>query len=422
LIGLGDSVAIVGYKDSTLFTLIENDNVLIKKYIVPEMDDFFVSISEQSYLSALGQTIIDDFSGQEIYVLASYIDVLHRAMHVFNGDVRVRLLTGILHPEAWSIWEPGIGFNSARAFKPKKINRLWHYQRQLLLRLDRNNAIWYLNDTHRKYNEYYFETELTFNGSVAIPVEPSSCAANISYSTPTSEIRVLWLGRFDFFKNPCILRFIDELESLLIERADLEITFDLIGYGVGCYEREIKSYAGIKKERLKINFLGKKKVSDICKVVESGGYHFGLAMGTSTYHLAMMGLPVVVIEACANDYQKFMRGMWLDDASEEYDDGSALYLALAGKHVTKRRIIKDLLSDIFIDGFLQNKSKHCRDYVEKYHSVDILMPKIRNLLLSSTYCEKFVYTFNKNMPDEFYHRFGKARNISVAIFGIGSGA
>ncbi|MBW3693222.1 hypothetical protein [Aeromonas dhakensis] len=422
LVSNGDRVAIVSYEDSLILEVLSQKEIKVKKYIMPTNDDFFTSLRDQEDLLYLGRCILDGFEGEEVYILSSYFNVLHKAMYVFNGDKRAHILTGILHPEAWSIWEPDVGFNSLRAFKPKVINRLWHFQRNLLLKLDHANALWYINDTHRKYNEDYFDISLKNYGCITIPVEPYPCVVGGLNYVSESEIRVIWLGRFDFFKNPCIFKFMDELETLLVLKPDLNISFDLIGYGDGHYEHEVRSYASTKNSRLNIRFLGRKKIDDIYKIVTCGGYHSGLAMGTSAYHLAMMGLPVMVIEACIHGYHNFMRAMWLDDGSEEYDDGSGLYRALAGEDVEQRRPVIDVLSDIFVDGFLEKKSKSCRDYVEKHHGIDILMPKIRGLLLNSTYHEKYTYTFERNMPDEFYYRFGENKKLSVAIFGVGSGA
>ncbi|WP_139459738.1 glycosyltransferase [Aeromonas veronii] len=422
LVENGDDIAVVGAEESILFELLDEKGIEIKRYVGPELNGFFVSPEEELALSSFGRKIINDFNGQELYVLASYFDVLHRAMHIFNGDKRVHILTGILHPEAWSIWEPGIGFNASRAFKPKQINETWHYQRQLLLKLDRAHAIWYPNDIYRKYNSEYFSVPLNHHSSATVPVEPVTQKIRYNISAPEEFMKVIWLGRFDFFKNESILSFIDSLNVVLNNKPQLHILFDLIGYGYALYEDEVESYKKLAHERLEIRILGKRNESDIYSLIESEKYHFGVAMGSSAYHLAMIGLPVIAIDSCVKGYRRLVKGVWLDEASDEFDEGSSLYLSLIGEPSPQRNNIHVMLEDVFQYGFLENKSRSCCNYVEQFHDIDVILPKIRGFLLESSFSEKFTYRFKRNLPDEFYYRFGIKRNIRIAIFGTGSGA
>ncbi|MEW7864197.1 hypothetical protein [Aeromonas diversa] len=422
LVGLGDSVAVVGHQDSVIFGLLDAKSIKVRTYIIPEMDDFFVSPREQSSLATLGQQIIDDFLGENIYVLASYFEVLHKAMHVFNGDKRVHISTGMLHPEAWSLWEPGAGLNASRAFKPKKIDRLWYYKRDLLSKLDHDKAIWYPNDIFRKYNEDYFSLCLNHRALATVPVEPVTYSINYQITTPENILRVLWLGRFDFFKNESIFKFIDSLLDLLDKNKNLTICFDLIGYGAEIYERELKSYAKQVGDRLNIRFLGKMSETEIYGFVGVEKYHFAVAMGSSAYHLAMMGLPVLAIDSSAKGLRRLVKGVWLDEATDEFDEGSSLYLMMIGEEPPQRRDILDILFEVFDDGFLQRKSISCSEYVNRYHNIDLLLPKIRGYMLQSEFSDKATYKFERNLPDEFYHRFGDSSPLDIAIFGTGSGA
>ncbi|ATL98052.1 TPA: glycosyltransferase [Aeromonas bestiarum] len=422
LVDIGDNVAVVGRKGSFIFELLDRKGVEIKKYIIPEMDDFFVSLREQSYLAAVGQQIIDDFFGEEIYVLASYFDVLHKAMHIFNGDKRVHILTGILHPEAWSLWEPDVGFNAARSFKSKRIDRLWHYKRDLLSKLDGAKAIWYPNDIFRKYNEHYFSLCLHHRALATVPVEPVVHNINYQITAPENVLRVLWLGRFDFFKNESIFKFIEGLNELLEINKNITIYFDLIGYGVEPYENEVKSYCEQVRDRLRIRFIGKMNEVEIYSRVNSEKYHFAVAMGSSAYHLAMMGLPVLAIDSSVKGLRRLVKGVWLDEATDEFDEGSSLYLMMIGEEPLQRRDIIDILMESFDDGFLQKKSVSCSEYVKRYHSIDVLLPKIRNFILQSEFTDKITYRFERNLPDDFYYHFGDYDALDIAIFGTGTGA
>ena len=422
LVDNGDVVGVVGNEGVALFELLDRKGIKVKKYIIPEMDGFFISPSNEVFLNSFGRQILDDFIDQDIYVLASYFDVLHKAMHVFDGNKRVRILTGLLHPEAWTIWESESGFNSSRAFKPKVINKLWHYQRQLLFRLDRAHAIWYPNDIYRKYNEDYFSVSLTHQALATVPVESATKKIGYNILAPERFMRILWLGRFDFFKNESILSFIEHLNVLLKDRTGMHIRFDLIGYGDDIYEREVKSYENLIHERLEIRFLGERNESDIYSQIECEKYHFGVAMGSSAYHLAMIGLPVLAIDSCVKGYRRLVKGIWLDEASDEFDEGSSLYLSLIGENTSPRKDINIMLSSVFECGFLQKKADDCCDYVKVHHNVDIILPKIRGFLFKSTFSEKFIYHFEQNLPDEFYYRLGTKKNITVAIFGTGAGA
>jgi hypothetical protein len=422
LVDNGDDVAVVGSEKSIIFELLDNKCVEIKKYICPRVSDFFVSPEEELTLAGLGNKILDDYNGQELYVLASYFDVLHKAMHIFNGNRKVYIMSGILHPEAWSIWEPETGFNAVRAFKPKKIDRLWHYKRELLSRLDSSKAIWYPNDIFRKYNENYFSVRLHHRVLATVPVEPVAHEINYQLTTPASLLKVLWLGRFDFFKNESILKFIEDLNRLLEINKNMTICFDLIGYGDDIYENELKLYVEQVNDRLKIRFLGKMSEVEIYDVIDNEKYHFAVAMGSSAYHLAMIGLPVLAIDSSVKGLRRLVKGVWLDEATDEFDEGSSLYLMMIGEEPLQRRDIIELLSEVFSDGFLKKKSVSCSEYVKRYHSIDVLLPKIRSHMLQSEFSEKITYEFERNLPDEFYYRFGGLDSVDIAIFGTGSGA
>ncbi|MEB8287270.1 hypothetical protein OKT24_16065 [Aeromonas veronii] len=422
LVELGDSVAVIGYEDSVIFKLLSAKGVYVTKYIIPEIDGIFVSIRNQSCLSEIGQEIINDFSGEDIYVLASFFDVLQIAMYVFNGDKRVHILTGMLHPEAWSLWEPEIGLNASRSFKPKRIDRLWHYKRELLSKLDHGKAIWYPNDIFRKYNENYFSLCLHHQALATVPVEPAAHEINYQVTTPASLLKVLWLGRFDFFKNESILKFIDDLSRLLEINKGMTICFDLIGYGTDIYENELKLYGEQVNDRLKIRFLGKRSEVEIYDIIDNEKYHFAVAMGSSAYHLAMIGLPVLAIDSSVKGLRRLVKGVWLDEATDEFDEGSSLYLMMIGEEPLQRRDIIELLSEVFADGFLKKKSVSCSEYVKRYHNIDVLLPKIRSYMLQSEFSEKITYEFERNLPDEFYYRLGGLDSVDIAIFGTGSGA
>lgn len=292
----------------------------------------------------------------------------------------------------------------------------------MLCKLDSGHAIWYPNDIYRKYNADYFSVPLLNQSSATVPIEFTLRRISYEIPTPKKTLKVVWLGRFDFFKNESILCFIENLNLLLEEEGEVNICFDLIGYGVDVYEKEVETYISLAHERLAIRILGWMNETEIHTKVEYEQYDFGVAMGSSAYHLAMIGLPVIALDSCVKGYRRLVKAIWLDEASDEFDEGSSLYLTLIGEVMHPRQCIKTLLLDVFRPGFLSDKAKRCSDYVDKWHNIDVILPKIRGFLLGSDFSEKFTYKFMRNLVDEFYHCVGDKKNISVAIFGAGSGA
>lgn len=171
---------------------------------------------------------------------APYFSNLQVTMMIFESFQHARLFTSFLHPEAWPralfSWPSVYG----KSIRPLRKNSLYYYQKELLKKLDTGSASWFMSDLVKKYHEYYYDVELPNSRVIPLPFDiPEIDSVVLNRSRKNSDIlKVVWLGRFEYFKNPSIKKAYEALQQLIEKHKDLKVEFDLIGYGSEKYEKE----------------------------------------------------------------------------------------------------------------------------------------------------------------------------------------
>ncbi|MDZ7869443.1 MAG: hypothetical protein U5L02_09655 [Rheinheimera sp.] len=411
-------VVLLTVPGGTVKSLLEDNDVDVEVFYIPDAWTFNVSPRSRDMLYELGREIRGVLNGK-VFVLCCYIENLHKAMYMFDGQSDVSLLSGILHPEAWSLWHPDSGFDASNSFGPRQVDELWHYKRRLLKELDSHKALWYPNDIYRRYNEYYFDIDMKHQASATVPVELPEAKFKYQPMIFLNVLRIVWLGRFDFFKNASIRAFIEGIREV-IKDSSICVQIDLIGYGEAKYEHELRELS-VPKE-IDLNFIGKLSEADIQILLCKNQYHFGFGMGSSAYHLAAIGLPVLAIDSAVKGYEKWVKACWLCDASDEFDEGSSLYLNLIGEASGNRQQLAEIIQNIISDADSLNYiGRKCQDYVRKYHDVDTIMGKISGFMMNSTFNKKLVYEPSNVIADSFFYLVNpRLSDVTIAVFGTGA--
>lgn len=402
----------------TVESLLRVNDIEVDVFYIPDAWTFNVSPRSRDALCELGRGVRRILNGK-VFVLCCYIENLHKAMYMFDGLSDVYLLSGVLHPEAWSLWHPDSGFDANRSFGPRKVDELWHYKRHLLKELDNHRALWYPNDIYRRYNEHYFDIKLNHRASATVPVELPNAEFKYQPELGSNVLKIVWLGRFDFFKNASIRAFIVGL-SEVVDDSVTSVLIDLIGYGETKYEHELRELSGFRG--IKINFVGKKSEADIQALLCQNQYHVGFGMGSSAYHLAAYGLPVLAIDSAVKGYENWVKACWLCDANDEFDEGSSLYLDLIGEYSGSRQELVEILRKIISDrDSLHDVGERCRNYVRSHHDVDVIMKRISGFMIGSTFNKKIVYEPSNVIPESFFYLVNNvSSDVTIAVFGTGA--
>ena len=386
---------------------------------VPEATEYNVDSLHRANLESLGKHILSLYSN-DIFVLCSYLINLQLTNYIFNSSTRVKILSGVLHPEAWSTWHPDTGYDGNRAFKPRVIDDYWFFQRDLLKALDTTTSLWYPNDIFRRYNEYYFDMELHCKFLATVPVNLPQDVFSYRCNSESNRLKLLWMGRYDFFKNESIKKIVESLNILAGDEIDIE--FHLIGYGDFTYSSEISSLQ--QNTTFRMIQHGKKNEQEILQLIRDNSFDAYIAMGSSAYFFAALGLPVIAIDSAVRGYGRFIKGCWLADAADEFDEGSSLYLDLIGQKTAFRADLVEMFRQIMADRTqLEVHAKRCLDYVRKFHSPAVILPKIQAYMRKAEFHQRVVYEPADLLPQSFHYLIEpQQESVKIAVFGTGAGA
>lgn len=398
----GQKVTMIMHKNDFVFSQLDSgEREMIETWELPEMGKSvkYLNTKELSFLESLGGKISNN-GKDNFYVYAPYFNNLELAIALFRKQTNVRLFTSFLHPEAWP---RDLFFSSIarRAIRPKKKCPLWEYQRQLLQTLDEKRASWFMSESVKAYHEFYYEVKL--QNSYVIPLPFDVDAHNVSWQ-PLGEqnrFKVIWLGRFDYFKNPSIKTAFEALQSLAEKNRDIKFELSLIGYGNDSFEKDIRE--SLKSDLVKIEFFGRIPVSEIDELLVQ--HHVGIGMGTSVLHMGVLGMPTINIEAGDDNNIGKIKGSWLFDLAIGLCSG--VYLDMAGgKSSFKRESVSSLLNQAFNQRQdLQKIGQKCRKYVCDYYDERIVMPRVLDAWQGSNFSTGMFSVYRAPLPIRAIRRF-----------------
>jgi len=340
------------------------------------------SLKEKKEIQELVKTYLS-LNDTILLAYAPYFNNLQITMMIFESFQHARLFTSFLHPESWPraifSWPSVYG----KSIRPLRKNSLYYYQRELLKKLDTGSANWFMNDVTKKYHEFYYDVELPNSRVIPLPFDiPEIDPVVLNRSRKNSDIlKVVWLGRFEYFKNPSIKKAYEALDRLTEKHKDLKVEFDLIGYGSEKYEKDIRKEVKTSG-RLQVKYLGKIFPDRLPEVIAQ--YDVGVAMGTSALHIGVMGIPTIYVDASDENHYKEIKGCWLH--REPIGLGSGVYGDIAGFRIDGREDMRILFEEmIAAPNLLEDYGVKDRNYVIENYDENKIMPQIIDAWTSSTF-------------------------------------
>jgi hypothetical protein len=259
-----------------------------------------------------------------------------------------------------------------------------------------------MSDIVKKYHEYYYDVKLSNSEVIPLPFDiPNIDIDSLKQRKSNNDIlKVIWLGRFEYFKNPAIKKVYSALSNLANKYKYMKIEFDLIGYGRKKYEKDIRK--NVKTDnRLEVNYLGKIPPNKLPEILVQ--YDVGVAMGTSALHIASMRIPTIYLDASDENHFDDIKGCWLHN--EPIGLGSGIYADIAGIRIKGRKKLKELFQEIILNPELkENYGVLDRSYVLENHDENKNMPQIIDAWTSSTFTPNDMIIYRHPPIERFIRR------------------
>ncbi|WP_342433475.1 glycosyltransferase [Neobacillus sp. FSL H8-0543] len=338
---------------------------------------------------------------EEYYVISPYFQKLQYVMAVFNSSRNFKLINLWPHPEDWARQSKLI---PTKAFT-KKINKTpkYFYQRNLLRILDTKNANYYAARAVPVFNNWYYSIALNPINIETLPIQSlKESPKNFNDKRYNNVIKVLWCGRFDYFKNEAIIEVSKTLNSLA-KITKYKIEYGIIGYGNEVNTNYIKQ--NVESDNIEIRYYGKVNPEDLFKVFKE--YDIGVGMGLTVKKMAQVGLPAIVVDSFEIETEHKKNCNWLFDTSEG-DAGDGYYYRIANEVIKNRQELSDVLSEVIENPYLlEEYSKRCLEYVEKYYSFEKQVQAILETAMNSTFFADDYPIFRRNIIFRFMYRVYK---------------
>ena len=348
-------------------------------YFLVDKPDSYIQVRDKygrfSYLYKKNNTPIEYQSKREIsiekdnlksqldlnknyFVISLYFFTFQYSLAIFGDDINFKLLHFWNHPQNWINELYLIADNGYVTNNDIKKVKKYLYQKNLLIELHEKFADYYtLNHSFINYNNWFYGTDLILNpNSFAFPVLSKCSKSNRHFNIQTSKtFKILWVGRFAWFKIDAINYIIKSLEYLSANWIDYLIELTIVGYGDKKYEKMIIDFSN--NSTIKINLIGKVDYEKLPQLFDQ--YDVGIAMGLTVRNMADCSLPAILIDQIDHDDIFKPSCDWLFD-SEIDDLGDGHYQLISGRVQNKKTLI-DLLNSILINeldlGYLSKKSK-----------------------------------------------------------------
>jgi len=326
--------------------------------------------------------ILKEISKDEDYIVVSlFFQTLHYAMAIFNGCSNIQLFYIWPHPEDWIKAVKIIG---KRDFNLKIINnRKYYYQKELLSYLQKKNAMYYGSRIVPIYNSWYYGVDFNPTTVEALPIQSIADSDIVIHKKLDSlHFSVLWVGRFDYWKNEAIIHIFIVLERIALLYPNISFEFGIIGYGDDKNQNYI--YKNISPINIDVKFIG--KVDPESLVDYFYRYDVGIGMGLSVKKMAQAGLPSIIIDSFEKKVPHPNNSNWLFNTTEG-DAGDGYYFKIAGKELSSRRPLIELFQEVVeAPRKIEIYSARCIEYVEKYYSAEKQFAKLIEQANASEFC------------------------------------
>jgi len=342
---MGREILYIGRKDSYLSNFFQSNGIGVFGILetVIEKDVSYMEEIDLNYLRNIGNFL--ELNKEDTIFTFDFKSLMFG--FVISERCGCKILTGLFHPEAWPMGIKYLNIRGKYQTRRKVKNSQWYYQRDLLFYLANSGALWSMNEIYKCYHEYYYEIKLVGCKIIPLPFEHTKVEPeiNIDIITNTDSFSVLWIGRFDYFKNPSIMKVYKALLKIYSETPMINISFNIVGYGEGKrFEHDIQ--LKLRNSPFRVNFLGKIPHENLYKIIQEND--IAICMGTSALHAASLGLPTIIVDAMDYCRMHLIKGVWFYESQFGYLGGGA-YADLINLQVPNRKelyyLIKNYLKE-----------------------------------------------------------------------------
>ena len=328
-----------------------------------------------------------------VAMVGYYIDFEY-VLNLFR-DNPVRMLMIWPHPLEWSN-RLHLFFNRYHRI-PKRLGAQFEVQKSLLKEMDDADASYYTSYAIKDYNQWYYGLKFKDRSIEGLPIQVD-CGEPFKYQDRLSqkEFRVLWVGRFDFFKNDAIYYIYNCLKELSDSNPGIHFYFNIVGKGTEKYEKDIRGRLKDKNtDRLSVQFLGIVQPNQLTSVFSQND--IGIAMGVTVKQMGYTGLPAILIDSMSKNYNGGKCCNWVFDIATG-DDGDGMYYQMANSPLEYRKELKELLSEVIKNPALL---KEYSDKSVKYVTNHYMYERQNRVILERACASKFTGT---NTP-RFKHNY-----------------
>jgi hypothetical protein len=400
-----------------VFFLINNNNNVYQKRLSDYKDIYFIKkkinkpiefcdnieiTNEKEYI--INQ--LKKFECQDFYVISPYFHSLQYAIAVFGNQKKFILTHLWSHPESWS---NRVGIKKHYGFvKKKKKNKKYYYQKRLLKTLEKNNADIYTGEVVPIFNNWFYDLNLKKDNVICLPIKNCDIKPKEFKNSleAKQKFKIIWCGRFTYFKNSAIIHIFETLEKLKIKYPNISFEYDIIGFG----SKENVQYINdkINPENIKVRFLGKVDPNELQKKFKE--YDIGIGMGLTIKKMAQVGLPSIIIDSFDKIKYHKKNANWLFNGLKG-DAGDGYYCKIANNELDNRNELFNVLEKVIENpNLLQMYSKKCLLYVQNNYSIDVQVSKIIKLIKLSSFKGKNYPIYQENwLIRRMYYLYKKAK-------------
>ncbi|MCA1010722.1 glycosyltransferase [Halobacillus halophilus] len=374
------------------------DNIkFVKKRIQRNIEFISSNLIKKERESVLSQLNLS----KQYYVISPYYNKLQYSLAIFNKN-NFKHINLWAHPENWARQSK---LKSKKKFV-KKIShgKKFYYQQKLLVLFEEKNAHFFGARAVPVFNSWYYSVPLNPNKINTLPIQPVQTSPKRLINENVKEIKVVWCGRFDYFKNEAIIEISRVLSSLSNSFPEYDVKYGIIGFGSD-YDKQYIS-ENIEKNGIRVEFIG--KVSPEKLPVMFKEYDVGIGMGLTVKKMAQVGLPSIVIDSFTNDSNHKKNSNWIFD-TKEGDAGDGYYYKIAGSELIQRKELYSVLGEVFNrPEILQDYSVKSLNFVNKHYSFEDQMNIFLKKLEESSFNGGDFPFFRRNI---FYRLIYKIYNF-----------
>jgi hypothetical protein len=377
----------LSHKQHNIYFVISSDDDIYMKNLIGISNVYFlkkqitkpIEFITDSELELERKNIFSQLDCNGVYyVISPFYGDLQYAIAMFSSYKRFYLSHLWPHPQDWC---STIKFLNKGFVTTKHKSSKYFYQKKLIEFLHRKKADFYSARAVVVFNKWYYELDFEVDRKIeALPI--SDLFNDKLVYNPINRfdiLKVVWCGRFEYFKNEAIIQIHNTLELLAKQYPKMTIQYDIIGYGYKKQTKDVKD--NIKPEKVKVNYLGiidPDKLSDVFKE-----YDIGIGMGLTVKKMGQVGLPSIIIDSTERGSMPENNANWLYETTEEGDAGDGYYYKISGGKINVRKPLFEILQNVIDNpSLLKKHSEKSKQYVEDNYSmkkqVDFLIHRVTN--------------------------------------------